>query len=184
MDEDELVITQLGLLLTQVHYSRIALEGIERATTRYAGIALAMPGSATGATPWGAPPMLDGALKVYVVNIADLTSGSSLGDVIAGVIGGAGRFLGGFVGGAAAGVVGSIAFPWMLLEARRLVESLDSILTRLGIGTGAGSSDSAGPTLMDQLQSLRSLLRDVTSLFSAAAGGPETGRAGRTPAAA
>jgi hypothetical protein len=182
VDEDELVIAQLGLLFTQVHYARIALEGIERATTRYAGIALAMPGSSTGGTPWGAPPMLDGALKVYVVNIADLTAGASIGDVIAGVIGGAGRFLGGFAGGIAGGAIGGIAFPWMLSQASQLVASLDRILARLGLGDGSppgagGPGGAGGTTLADQLQSLRLLLRDMTALFSAAAGGPDPGAA-------
>jgi hypothetical protein len=178
VDEDELVIAQLGLLLTQVHYARIALEGIERATTRYAGIALTMPGSNTGGAPWGAPPMLDGALKVYVVNIADLTAGASIGDVIAGVIGGAGRFLGGFAGGIATGAVGGVAFPWMLAQANQLVASLDRILARLGLGDGPpGPSGVGGTTLADQLQSLRLVLRDMTALFSVAASGPEPGAA-------
>ena len=175
--DDEIVIAQIGLLLTQVHYTRIALEGIERATTRYAGIALAMPGSSsTGGTPWGAPPMLDGALKVYVVNIADLTAGASIGDVIAGVMGGAGRFLGGFVGGIGGGAVSSLAFPYLLHQANQLTEHLDSVLARLGVGQGSGSDDSgaAGSTLFDQIQSLKSLVRDMTLLFQVASGSGPT----------
>lgn len=185
--DDEAVITQIGLLLTQVHYARIALEGIERATTRYAGIALSMQGSSAGGsgTPWGAPPLFDGALKVYVVNLADLTSGSSLGDVIAGVLGGAGRFLGGFVGGIAGGAVGAVALPWMLHEAARITEHVDSILARLGAAPGGtGTAGGAGgSTLSDQLQSLTSLVREVTGLFTAAASGPGSGGP-RTGAAA
>ena len=44
MDPEDQIVAQMGLLLTQVRYSRIALEHIERATTRYAGIALSIPG--------------------------------------------------------------------------------------------------------------------------------------------
>ena len=176
--DDEAVVTQIGLLLTQVHYARIALEGIERSTTRYAGIALSLDGSSTGGTPWGAPPMVDGALKVYVVNISDLTAGASLGDVIAGAIGGAGRFLGGFVGGVAGGTVGSILLPWMLLEARRITEHLDRILTRLGVGAspgGGGADSGGGSTLADLLKSVTSLARELTWLFTSAAGGSADG---------
>ncbi|MDN5791406.1 MAG: hypothetical protein L0H25_11130, partial [Micrococcales bacterium] len=184
--DDDAVITQIGLLLTQVHYSRIALEGIERATTRYAGIALSMQGTGSGAgTPWGAPPMVDGALKVYVVNISDLTAGASIGDVLAGVIGAAGRFLGGFAGGVAGGAVAGIALPWMLHEAARLTEHLDGVLTRLGLGpgtSGTSASSAGGSTLSDQLQSVSRLVRDLTALFTLAAG-PEPGGATTTGAA-
>jgi hypothetical protein len=181
MDEDELVIAQLGLLLTQVHYARIALEGIERATTRYAGIALTMPGTSTGGAAWGAPPMIDGALKVYVVNIADLTAGASVGDVIAGVIGGVGRFLGGFAGGVATGVVGGIFFKKMLEQANQLVTSLDRVLARLGVGAGpppgSGGPAGAGTSLADLIPALSRLLREMVTLFTAAAGGPGPGAA-------
>jgi hypothetical protein len=183
--DDEVVITQIGLLLTQVHYTRIALEGIERATTRYAGIALSMqaaPGATGAGAPWGSPPMVDGALKVYVVNISDLTAGASAGDVIAGVMGGAGRFLGGFVGGIGGGAIGGLAFPWMLHEAARLTEHLEGILARLGVGAGssaAAATAAGGSTLADQLASVSSLVRQLTTLFTAASGGPaETQAAG------
>ena len=60
MDDD--LLTNIGLMLTQVRYARRALEDIERSTARYAGFAFA---SALSAGPaFGAPPMLDGALKV------------------------------------------------------------------------------------------------------------------------
>ena len=173
MDPDELVVEQIGLLLTQVRYSRIALEHIERATTRYAGIALNIPG---GAAALGAPPMIDGALKVYVVNINDLTAGPGIGDMLAGVIGGAGRFLGGFFSGLVGGTVSSVLFPWMFLELRRIVESIERIVNRLGLDVPKDTGkepDSGGPSLMVQLHSLAEVLREVASLFRAAStGGP------------
>ena len=54
MDEDERVITQLGLLLTQVRYARMALDGIENATSRYAGLSLTIAGAS--GTPWAPLP--------------------------------------------------------------------------------------------------------------------------------
>ena len=54
MDPEDQIVAQMGLLLTQVRYSRIALEHIERATTRYAGIALQHPGR-RAARPRSAP---------------------------------------------------------------------------------------------------------------------------------
>ena len=110
VDPEDQIVAQMGLLLSQVRYSRIALEHIERATTRYAGIALSIPGGG-GAAALGAPPLIDGALKVYVVNINDLTAGPGIGDMLAGVIGGAGRFLGGFAGGLAGGALSGVPFP-------------------------------------------------------------------------
>src|SRR5262245_41140420 len=170
----------MGLLLTQVRYSRIALEHIERATTRYAGIALNIPG---GAAALGAPPLIDGALKVYVVNINDLTAGPGIGDMLAGVIGGAGRFLGGLVGGLVGGTASGVLFPWMSLERRRMVEAIGRIVNRLGLDvprdTG-GEPSSEGPSMMAQLRSLSEVLREVASVFRAASSGP--GSATATPA--
>ena len=53
--------------------------------------------------------------------------------MLAGVIGGAGRFLGGLVGGLAGGTVSGVLFPWMFLEMRRIVESIERIVNRLGL---------------------------------------------------
>ena len=174
MDEEQQeVITQMSLLLTQVRYARRALENIELATTRYAGLALRVAGS-PGAAPLGAPPMIDGALKVYVVNINDLTTGGpGIGDMLAGVIGGAGRFLGGFFGGVVGGTVSGVAFPYLFVQMRRIVESLERIVNRIGVSptereegkepTGGGLS------IMAQLGSLAETLRLVAPIFRAAA---------------
>jgi len=71
MNPEDTIITQLGLLLTTMRYSRRALEDIERSTAKYTGLAFA-PLFAE-APKFGQPPMLNGALKVYIVNINDLT---------------------------------------------------------------------------------------------------------------
>lgn len=171
---EEIIINQMGLLLTQVRYARHALEGIERATTRYAGIALNVSGG-TGGTPWGAPPMIDGALKVYVVNIADLTQGESVGDVLSGVMGGAGRFLGGFFGGLVGGTVSGVAFPYLFAQIGDIVRTIDRILDKIGrAGPGGESGAPAGLSLADQLNSVTSVLREVARLFGAATSTPPT----------
>jgi hypothetical protein len=173
VDPEDQIVAQMGLLLSQVRYSRIALEHIERATTRYAGIALNVPG---GAAALGAPPLIDGALKVYVVNINDLTAGPGIGDMLAGVIGGAGRFLGGVAGGLVGGAASGVLFPWMFLEMRRIVESIERIVNRLGLDVASDSGKeptSDGPSMMAQLRSLSEVLREVASVFRAAgSGGP------------
>jgi hypothetical protein len=177
VDEEQEVITQISLLLTQVRYARRALENIELATTRYAGLALRVAGSPGGA-PLGAPPLIDGALKVYVVNINDLTTGGpGIGDMLAGVLGGAGRFLGGFFGGIAGGTVSGVLFPYLFVQMRRIVESLERIANRIGYTgsrdekTGEPKKDEApGLSLMAQLEALAATLRLVADVFRAAAG--------------
>jgi hypothetical protein len=181
VNPDDLIVAEMGLLLTQVRYSRIALEHIERATTRYAGIALNIPG---GAAALGAPPLLDGALKVYVVNINDLTAGPGIGDVLAGVIGGAGRFLGGLVGGIVGGTASGVLFPWMFLEMRRIVAGIEQIVNRLGIdlsGNRGGDPGSGGPTFMTQLRSLGAVLHEAAAVFRDASSGGPAGVAAAAP---
>jgi hypothetical protein len=173
VDGEEQIVEQMGLLLTQVRYSRAALERIERATTKYAGIALSIPGGAGGAA-LGAPPLLDGALKVYVVNINDLTAGPGIGDMLAGVIGGAGRFLGGFFGGVVGGTVSGVAFPYLFVQMRGIVDTLSRIINQIGLrpvrdGKPAGPATGEGPSIMTQLGSLAETLRAVAAVFRAAA---------------
>jgi hypothetical protein len=174
VDGEEQVVTQMGLLLTQVRYARLALENIERATSRYAGVALSVAG--TGAAPLGSPPLIDGALKVYVVNINDLTAGGpGIGDVLAGVIGGAGRFLGGFFGGLVGGTVSGIAFPYLFWQIGRIVDTLERIVIRIGWTKGDedkkedAKKKEEGASLMAQLGSLAETLRLVAQVFRAAA---------------
>ena len=185
MDDTEQIVTQLGLLLTQMRYSRRALENIELATTKYAGITLKVAGG-PGAAALGAPPLIDGALKVYVVNIDDLTSGGTgIGDMLAGVIGGAGRFLGGFFGGLVGGTVSGVAFPYLFAQMRHIVDTLERILNRIGVSPGeagaGGKEAEGGLSIMAQLGSLAETLRAVAAVFRAAA--PEgTGPVAEPPA--
>jgi hypothetical protein len=194
-DDDEAVITQLGLLLTQVRYARMALDGIEHATSRYAGLSLTVAGA--GATPWGAPPMIDGALKVYVVNISDLTAGASIGDVVAGAIGGVGRFLGGFAGGLVGGTVSGVLWPWVIYNVSKILDRVESILAKWGKAapptTPAGAVEQAAATpppaqatISEQLQSITALVKELGALFTAAGSGDTTkttgpGGAGTAP---
>jgi len=125
VDDEEVIVTELGLLLNQVRFSRLALENIERSTARYAGLAVALSGG--GAAAIGAPPLKDGALRVYVVNLGDL-AGPSAGDLILGVLGGAGRFLGGLVGGLVGGTVGGVVLPFKSMDdIARITESLSRL---------------------------------------------------------
>jgi hypothetical protein len=180
MAAEDPVVTQLGLLLTQMRYSRAALEQVERATTKYAGIALSLPGGGSGG-PLGAPPLIDGALKVYVVNIGDLTSGGGVGDVIAGALGGAGRFLGGLFGGVVGGTISSITFAWLIHSMRGIVEALDRMLARIGTKPEEDKPKSAEqaaadkrrtPTIVEQLGSIAETLRAAALAFSTASAAP------------
>lgn len=175
MDETEVLIGEIGLLLTQLNYSRHALEGIERATTKYAGIALSV-GSGSSGTPLGSPPLTDGALRVYIVNISDLTAGDSIGDVVSGLIGGAGRFLGGFLGGFAGGIINPAASAVMFVELAQIVGTIDRIMARIGNPSGAAATapGTGGATLSSQLDSVTLFVRELTKMFGAASG-PESG---------
>ncbi len=128
------VVTQLGLLLTQTRFARRALEDIERATARYGSFAVTAAVGAAG-TGLTAPPLLDGALRVHVVNINDLAPGSS--DTITGLLGGIGSFVGNLFGGAVGGTIGSITLAESLGTINTLVERIERIITKLGIGQGA-----------------------------------------------
>src|SRR3954452_25104686 len=103
---DELV-SQIGLLLSQLRFARRALEDIERSTARYSGVTFAV---AVAAGPkFGEPPLLSGALKVYVTNINDLTISRGGVGLFEGLLGGIGRFFGGLAGGFAGGIIGGVS---------------------------------------------------------------------------
>jgi hypothetical protein len=158
MDGDGEIVTQLGLLLTQMGYARRALEDIERATARYAGIAVNLTG---GGRPFGAPPMLDGALKVYVINLGDLLADRSGPGLLEGLLGGAGRFLGGFIGGAAGGVLGGIALPYNLAQVAAITKSVAEILARLGSDPDKGQGG-----FWTHLSELNAFVDKVRALFT------------------
>jgi hypothetical protein len=123
--EEEDVIQQIGLIFTQMWYTRRAMEEIERNTARYGGISFA---NALAAGPrFGEPPLYNGALKVHVVNINDLMPGTGIGALLEGLLGGIGRFFGGFIGGTVGGTISGALLPWMLLEMRRITDNLKTI---------------------------------------------------------
>ncbi|GGS77863.1 hypothetical protein GCM10010156_40830 [Planobispora rosea] len=166
---DDEVITQLGLLLTQMRYTRMALENVERSTARYAGLALTAPAATgTGAVAvFGAPPMLDGALKVYVVNLHELASGGGgPGNPLAGLIGGAGRFAGGLAGGFAGGVIGGVTLPYLLFKTAQIAGTVERIVNRLGVRGAPRSPEknNPGPGVLEQLDALLKVLRELRAV--------------------
>ncbi len=165
MDADGEVVTQLGLLLTQLGYARRALEDIERATARYTGIAVNLT---EGGRPLGAPPMLDGALKVYVVNLGDLLADRSGPGLLEGLLGGAGRFLGGFAGGAVGGVLAGFAFPYDLAQVAAITKSVAEILARLG----SDPDPSKGGGFWAHLAELNNFVKGLKEVFAAGSSGP------------
>jgi hypothetical protein len=158
---EEEIITQLGLLFTQMRLGRRALDSIERNTAAYRGVAFAAARSA--GRQFGEPPLLNGALKVYVVNINDLASGG--GGFLEGLLGGVGRFIGGLFGGLVGGTIGGIALPYNLVQFARIAESIDKILNRLGVGSGGTSSSSGGSSLGAMLPRLTQTIDALTNMF-------------------
>jgi hypothetical protein len=167
VDEEEL-ITQMGLLLSQVRFSRLALENIERSTSKYAGLSITLAGAGTAAL--GAPPLLNGALKVHVVNLGDL-AGASLGDTIFGILGGAGRFLGGFFGGLVGGTVSGFAFPYTVGQINSITKNITELLTLLG-AKGEQTSDKGGTGFLGMLESLNGTLDKVRDVLTGATSAP------------
>lgn len=189
------VVTQLGLLLTQTRFARRALEDIERATARYGSFAVTAAVASSGGGV-AAPPMIDGALRVHVVNISDLAPGS--GDTVTGLLGGIGSFLGNLVGGAVGGTVGSITLAASLNTINTLAGRIERIITKLGLGqtpaqsaagateaaakNTAGSGGAAGAAtpapagtkleFLAQLESLQGKFNAATALLQAANGAP------------
>src|SRR4051794_14246794 len=133
MDDDQ-IVTQMGLLLTQLGNMRRAVEDIARVTSRYAGFAFAE--AFTPGAGFGAPPMRGGALLVYVSNISDLVSGGGIAGFFEGLLGGIGRFFGGLFGGLIGGTIGGVLLPVMIGQVDSIVGNIRDILNRLGIRGG------------------------------------------------
>jgi hypothetical protein len=189
MDDPNELITQLGLLLTQLRYVRRAIENIENSTAHYGGVTFAV---AVAAGPkFGEPPLLNGALKVYVVNINDLNVSSGMG-FFESLLGGIGRFFGGLAGGLVGGTIGGVALVVIFNKINEIVANLkvilpvvkdivsgvDRILDKLGIGANKAVEKTAkegekeagtGSALSGMLPTLEVL----TGLFTAASAGPD-----------
>ena len=179
MDEEyEALVTQIGLLLSQTRFARRALEDIERATAQYANFAFS---SVIGAgKSFGEPPMVDGALKVHVVNIADLAPGSGFGALIEGLLGGAGRFIGNLFGGVIGGTISSMQLIASLPVINSIAGRIIRILEMLGIrnepevttGNERGGT-TGGSNLIAKLESITRAVNGLTALFTAASSGPD-----------
>jgi len=175
--EDEVLITQMGLMLTQIRHARRALEDIERSTARYAGFAFA---SALQAGPsFGAPPLLNGALKVHIDNISDLTPGSGFGGFLESLLGGVGRFVGGLVGGFVGGTISGLALPDMIMNLMTLSGSVERILNKLGFSFGGkdkNKEEEPGPTFKSQLDDIKAIVDAFTALFTSATDPDKSGQ--------
>ncbi len=177
--EDDL-ITHIGLLLTQTRFARRALEDIERATSTYATFAFT---SVISAGPrFGAPPLVDGALKVHVVNISDLAPGGGFGSFLEGLLGGVGRFVGNLAGGIVGGTISSVSLIAALPTIHSIAIRIERILQMLGIASPAKAGEPpppergapvGGPPLATQLETIRTAVDSLTGLFLAAGGDPE-----------
>lgn len=180
--EDE-IISQLGLLLTQLRMTRRALEDIERSTARYGGVTFAL--AAAAGPRFGEPPLLNGALKVFIVNINDLSPARSLGGFIEGILGGIGRFFGGLVGGVVGGTIGGVAlvvifdrFEKIVQGIKEITKHIDDIIGRLKIKpkegeTPASKTAESGSSIGETVSPLIPIIDALTALFTAASSGPD-----------
>ena len=173
------LLTQIGLMLTQLRYARRTLEDIERSTARYAGFAFA---SALQAGPaFGAPPLEAGALKVHVVNIGDLTPGAGFGGFLESLLGGVGRFFGGLIGGFVGGTISGFNLPGVIASMLDLAKRIERILGILGISFAEDKDKgkkevTATPTLKSQLDDIKEILGAFTALFTAATNPDKAGQ--------
>lgn len=204
MDEEEF-IAQFGLLLTQLRFTRRAVENIERNTARYTSFNFAQ--LFEKGKKFIEPPMINGALKVHIVNINDLAPGG--GGLIEGLLGGIGRLFGGFIGGIVGGTASMVTLPLMLDQAKAITENFLKIMrifspimpnkkTPENKKKGAAATDKAAtdkavkgkavkkekqPSFFEvfvkSLPRLTKAANTLTALFNAASSGP-----GTTPARA
>ncbi|MBV9788199.1 MAG: hypothetical protein JOZ51_08505 [Chloroflexi bacterium] len=178
MDPEEAIVGQLGLILTQLRFTRRALEDVERSTARYGNFTFAAA-LASGAR-FGAPPMFDGALKVYVVNINDLAPGGSIGEFFQALLGGVGRLFGGFFGGLIGGTISGVALPVMLGQVAAIASTVERIVSRIWPGGQAPTPETPTTPEPESTSSTTAMLpeiteavRALTGLFQSASSGPE-----------
>ncbi len=176
---DEELITQMGLLFTQMRYMRRALEAIERNTAQYTGVTFAA--ALSDGPRFGQPPMFQGALKVYVVNINELNSGGGLG-LFEALLGGAGRLIGNVFGGLVGGTVSGFVMPQSLVQMARLADKVDSIMARLGSSPQASGTDAGPSTLVGQLEMLTKVVDSLTRMFRAGSEAPTVHTGPQAPA--
>ncbi len=173
MDAEQEIIGQIGLILTQLRYTRRAIEDIERNTARYTGFTFTNAFAA--GSHFGEPPLFDGALKVYVVNINDLTSGGGFGGFLESSLGGVGRFFGGFFGGLIGGTISGVALPLILDKLAQIAATIERIIDRLGITTTPPTDKKKEESSSAGWVSNLNLIKALTDLFQAASGGPQAG---------
>jgi hypothetical protein len=175
MDEEQELLGQIGLLLTQLRYARRALEDIERSTAHYGSI-----GALAAGTRFGAPPLLDGALKVHVVNLNDLTTGGGIGGFLENLLGGVGSFFGNFFGGLVGGTISGLAMPQVVGQIAGIVDKLERIMNTVDQITKTIENiaklfmEPAKPKQEGSGNSTVDLLQKLTGLFRAAVGKPDT----------
>ncbi len=180
---EDVIVNQMNLLLLQVRFMRRALEDIERSTAKYGGASF---GAALAAGPrFGEPPLFQGALKVWVVNINDLAPGAGFGAFLEGLLGGVGRFFGGLVGGVIGGTMSSLLLARLIPQAHALAVRVENILRLLGIGTAPPVTSTpvpgapppvattTGSNWVAQLATIKHALDVLTGFFTAASAGPE-----------
>lgn len=173
MDTGQEIIGQIGLILTQLRYTRRAIEDIERNTARYSGFTFTNAFAA--GSHFGEPPLFDGALKVYVVNINDLTTGGGFGGFLEGLLGGIGRLFGGFFGGLIGGTISGVALPLILDKLAQIAATIERIIDRLGIATTPPIDKKKEESSSAGWVSNLNLIKALTDLFHAASGGPQAG---------
>lgn len=173
-DFGDALIGQIGLMLTQLRYARRAIEDVERSTARYGGLAFSQAFSSEGR--FGAPPLQDGALRVFIVNLGDLSPSAGWGGLFESLLGGVGRFLGGFLGGTVGGILGGFTLPFLLGKIERAVASVERIIQALGLGGGdkptanQQAADKAAAAAEQPPSTLLATISAVTALLRAGAG--------------
>lgn len=178
MDDDDVVIEAFGVLLTQLRTARRALENIDRNTSTYSGFEFAR--ALTQGAEFGQPPLFQGALMVHVVNIDDLAPGNGFGGFVEALLGGIGNFFSNLVGGLVGSFLTSWKLPAMLESLRAIVADVKDILKMIGVGQSDKDKDKSkdaktgsSESLLTTLDGIRTMVREVTALFTAASSGPE-----------
>ena len=152
MNPDDLV-TQIGLIFSQMRYIRIVVDQLERSVARYSGLAME---AFAGGPAFGAPPLLDGALKVHLVNIGDIAvQDNSFGGFLMGIL----RGVSSAFAGAVAGVFGAFLAPVNLALLAKILSDVKDIIERLGLG-GKSDEKKSGNTI--------ETLREITSALKLA----------------